>query len=138
MIKKFDQMNEGTSYDGITLKEFLGEFIDKQKMISLTSNGIYTDFSEGDIDRWGDDIIKLEGEYTPKDIYVIRTKGEKDKYFFEIGYILFKDDKPFIFSGIPGDYMGAIVFNNTFIASGHDGSLLFNISNPFEYYRNTH
>ena len=138
MIKKFDEMDKGISYsDGITLKEFVGEFIKKEKSVNLTDKGIYTDFSEGDIERWGDYIIELNGNYTPKDIFSIYIKEDGDKYGHDLGKVLFKDGKPFIFTSIPGDDRGAMVFNDTFISSGHDGNLLFSVSNPFNYQRGT-
>jgi hypothetical protein len=136
-IKKFNEMNESNSYDGMTLKEFLGEIIETKNGVSLTSNGIYTDSDENWIENWGDHIIELNDSYTPKNIYSIYVKKVGEKYGHDFGKVLFKDDKPFILTGIPGDDRGAIVFNGTFISSGHDGNLLFNTSNPFDYQRAT-
>ena len=49
---------------------------------------------------------------------------------YQIAYCHFKDGKMNIISGINGDERGCSVFNGTFIASGHDGSYLFDIDNP--------
>lgn len=133
-IKKFNQMNESTEYNGITIKEFFGDIVEDKQGVILTSNGIYVRLSKNDIDRWSNWKIKLDNTYTSqKNIYsVLVDENGNGRYLMDFAYVLFKDNKPFIFCTIPGDDRGATTFNNTFIVSGHDGSYLFNTFNPFE------
>ena len=68
------------------------------------------------------------------DVYEIFTKSKlDDKYAHEFGYLLVKDGKPLLLTGIPGDNYGATIFKGVFKVSGHDGSYLFDIDNPLEY-----
>ena len=73
----------------------------------------------------------------------LMVKGEK--YMSQIGYchIERNEDSPIgydikILSYYPGDERGCLVFNNTFICSGHDGSYLWDINNPTQFVSNTY
>ncbi len=54
-----------------------------------------------------------------------------------MGYVLLKDDVIHIYSNTPGDDRGATVWNNIFIVSGHDGSILYDIDDPKNICNNT-
>lgn len=51
------------------------------------------------------------------------------------GFLVYKEDKPIIFTNFPGDERGFLFFNNTFIITGHDGNYLYNLDNHHEFAR---
>lgn len=64
-------------------------------------------------------------------------KYKDENYNSTMGYVLLKDDVIHIYSNTPGDDRGATVWNNIFIVSGHDGSILYDIDDPKNICNNT-
>lgn len=115
------------------VKDLLGETVISQTKIGYrtvlkTNEGVFTNYEEFvellDKEYYLRQIGKKIEEYEVFEFYV-----KEDSMY---GYLLTKNDSPLIFSTYIGDDRGAIYFNNTFIVSGHDGTFLFNVNNPFE------
>tara|TARA_R110000772_G_scaffold5691_2_gene20341 strand:- start:3746 stop:4150 length:405 start_codon:yes stop_codon:yes gene_type:complete len=117
---------EGSSF------EIFGEIVEKKDRIVRTSKNVYGDEWYLKEDRQ----IKIRNEGWQKGeirvVYTERDYGGR-KMLSLLGYLLMKDNKPYIFSGINGDERGATVFNNTFIVTGHDGNYLYNVNDPFDF-----
>ena len=149
-MKHLRKMNEGKSV--VTLRDLIGDPLEKgddvyNAKVIETSKGCFTNINlegyRGDSPL--DKEVKLgyvsgkEGELVSD----LMVKGEK--YMSQIGYchIERNEDSPIgydikILSYYPGDERGCLVFNNTFICSGHDGSYLWDINNPTEFVSNTY
>jgi len=97
--EKTDGMTLKEIFDGMTLKELVGDFPDdKDRDVSLTSNGVYTTLSKDDVDEdFGDQIIKIVKQSENVYDLLLREKGEK--YPGEFGYLLFKDNVDRIWVG---------------------------------------
>jgi hypothetical protein len=121
--------------------DLIGEVQKKNKNISETDKGVYTIYSDYDLKRITEE-IEIKNNIGPnKNVYevfkITKNHPTHGELYHPIGYLLMKDDKPHILSYCPGDDYGAVVFNNSFIVSGHDGSYLFNIDNPLDFLRHT-
>jgi hypothetical protein len=146
---EFDFENE------MTVREFLGDEIENSSNTSryisryqimtesnVSSNGIFTNIRNEYLERMLDNRVKFkikqDGIYEVFISYPIMYREWVNKTM-QWGYVYVKNNKPLIFSTIPGsvvrwDNYGAVVFNNTFIVSGHDGSCLYNINKPIEMF----
>ena len=136
-VKKF---NEEIQPIEQTLSDLIGHLSESNRRgVSQTDKGVFTNYALEDLEEWSKGRIRMSNQYQKNkdiyDIYIMNnpTRPGSNKNFQEFGHLLMKDNKPYILSSIPGDNYGAIVFNNTFISSGHDGFHAFNISNPMEY-----
>ena len=140
-LKKFNgfKTNEGLEDDfkkgtEKTITDLIGSFDKSIGHISITDKGIYTNFSKSDFKWNGNLICELSSLGRGKDgykMYSVYVKESGDKYCGEFGYILTKDDKPYIICTIPGDDRGAYITNNgTFVVAGHDGFCQFNLEKP--------
>ena len=130
-----EKFSENINFDDDTIEgslfEIFGEIVEKKDHMVRTSKNVYGN-------EWylkDDKHIKIRNEaWQGGEIRVVYTERDYDgrKMLNLMGYLLMKDNKPHIFSGINGDERGATVFNDTFIVTGHDGNYLYNVSNPFD------
>jgi hypothetical protein len=146
-LKKFNEsnnqefnINDYLKFSDKTILDLIGNPIEsKDTYKTVTDLGVYTNLGKGDIDYISNDLVKVSS-INKFEIYKIYLKSKGERYASEYGYLLLKDGKPHILSGINGDDRGATIFSGSgfdiFIVSGHDGSYLFNINNPLEYTEN--
>lgn len=121
-LKKFENMGENKP----TIKSVFGDIVETKNGVNKTSTGVYIDYD-------------FTNHYSPESECILDTtynqvfaKEPGARYTNLVGYLCLKDGKPHIVASVNGDERGCVVFNNTFAASGHDGTTLFNIDNPFE------
>lgn len=123
-------------YSDKTFNDLLGEVESEPKryMVKTTKGAYIYGWSMGGELEFMNDLVQLHKERTVDNytIYSVYCKESGAERGWEFGYLLTKDDKPYILSGIPGDNYGATIFKGVYKVSGHDGSYLFNLDNPLD------
>jgi len=147
-MKHLRRINESEGV--VTLRDLIGETKETFRSIIETTKGCFTnvdlDDTYGNEQPMLDKEVKL-GYINKSDAGItsdIMVKGVDDKYWSSVGYCYMVEstESPLgydikIISYWPGDERGCVIFNNTFISSGHDGSYLWNVNDPREFASHT-
>lgn len=128
-LKRFNESHEDKSP---TLRDLIGDIKEtkdeRYRTITETTKGCFTD-----VELFDDNINLLDSEVT---MYMYRgdnnvgeiTLRHPDEEYGTMLYAYFENGIPKIISSYPGDERGCTLFNGTFIASGHDGNYLWNVT----------
>jgi hypothetical protein len=157
-MRHLNKFNESTEASVQTLRDIIGDVKGEAERVGYygiyeTTKGCFTNIElSAPWDNYMDREAKVDsvhkekgGEFTGE----VLVKSET--YWMALGFCYLEVDsslpvgiavenkqfKVKILSLCPGDERGCVVFNNTFICSGHDGSYLWNINNPKEFYSHT-
>jgi hypothetical protein len=120
-IKKFNESIE----NGKKLRDVIGEITETKeydwRKISKTDKGCIINLNSELLDYT---VSSFDIHSDGSGDIVLKKEGEK---YGSLYYAYFENEVPKVISHIPGDEMGCTIFGDVFIASGHDGSYLFNI-----------
>lgn len=123
-------------YSDKTFRDLLGDVEGEPKryMVKTTKGAYIHGWGTKEVEKFMNNLVQLYKERTVDNytIYTLYSKEPGRERGWEFGYLLTKDNRPYIVSGIPGDNYGATIFKGVFKVSGHDGSYLFNIDDPLD------
>ncbi len=123
-IKKFNE-----SAGNLKLREVVGTIIGREiHGINKTDKGVYTNFCDMDLINDYDDELEMV-EDCKSDNYISYLCNTKERDF----YLLYKDNKPYILSSIPGDDRGSKIKRGLYTVVGHDGSYSYNLADPMDF-----